>query len=831
VTWWVSSALAATLTVGTEPGEIATLQEAVGLAADGDAIELAPGTWEAEGLGWLAGRLEVRPRDGAGTATILATGTWGGAFDVSEDGWVTLRDLTLEGGGLTRLARVRDRGRLDLRGVDGRDGVHDWDGGCLVVVDHGELRVVDTTLSACTSADDGGAIASQDAAKVLVLRSVLQEHAADRGGALACGGASCALFDTTMTASEGRLGGGLYGGLGTTLLGRQVELTHNVATVSGGGAHLEGSAVLHASVVCGNAVSAGEGGGLWSGGEVLLDHVHLVANEANTAAAARGWAPGPTTLRHALVAYNIGSTAAAWMYAGDMVSQSLWFDNATGHFDGGTASDNVLDVDPLLVGPAPGDCSAAALTPAAGSPVVDAGSAYEYDHDGTVADIGAFGGPWAPSLVDGDGDGSPLGLDCDDGDPTRFPDAEEVAVDGIDQDCDGFDRCFLDGDGDGFGGPDTAPGRSLDCSLDGEAIEVTDCDDDDDAIHPDATEVCAALGVDEDCDGLLDADDPDVVAPLWFADRDGDGEGVAPGVPSCEPVEEHVLANAQDCDDSNAAVHTRADERCATVGVDDDCDTMVDADDPTTVDLITIYVDNDDDGYGDPNREEQACELLAGHSLTADDCDDLDASVFPGAEERCDPQQVDEDCDGWADDADPQGAAGTSRWYADADGDGYGAAADSVEACREGPGHTDQPGDCDDNNPLAHPGVSEACDPSDIDENCDGLVDAEDPDAIGLKDAWPDVDGDGYGDGDAPMQRVCDLGTTLSRNDLDCDDSDPTRHPAGEPCRGGGKAADGDEAVAVGGCGCRSTPSAPWLGLPLMLLVVRRRLGARAASS
>ncbi len=33
-----------------------------------------------------------------------------------------------------------------------------------------------------------------------------------------------------------------------------------------------------------------------------------------------------------------------------------------------------------------------------------------------------------------------IGLDCDDGEPTTFPGAEEICEDGIDQDCDGEDR-------------------------------------------------------------------------------------------------------------------------------------------------------------------------------------------------------------------------------------------------------------------------------------------------------------------------------------------------------------------------------------------------------
>jgi hypothetical protein len=93
---------------------------------------------------------------------------------------------------------------------------------------------------------------------------------------------------------------------------------------------------------------------------------------------------------------------------------------------------------------------------------------------------------------------------------------------------------------------------------------------------PSAPERCN--GVDDDCDGAADADDPDLRdgAPerSWLADGDGDGAGDPTATFfGCAPPPGFILAatsTGDDCDDADPTRHPVAHERCDDV--DQDCD-------------------------------------------------------------------------------------------------------------------------------------------------------------------------------------------------------------------------------------------------------------------
>jgi hypothetical protein len=66
------------------------------------------------------------------------------------------------------------------------------------------------------------------------------------------------------------------------------------------------------------------------------------------------------------------------------------------------------------------------------------------------------------------------------------------------------------------------------------------------------------------------------------------------------------------------------------------------------------------------------------------------------------------------------GAAGSANctkvtWFQDIDGDGYGSAARQLEQCSEPVGYAANSGDCNEYDPLTHPGAEELCDRLDND--------------------------------------------------------------------------------------------------------------------
>jgi hypothetical protein len=156
-----------------------------------------------------------------------------------------------------------------------------------------------------------------------------------------------------------------------------------------------------------------------------------------------------------------------------------------------------------------------------------------------------------------------------------------------------------------------------------------------------------------------------------------------------------------------------------------------------------FYSDDDNDGF-----------------FSYEDCNDNEASVYPGAVEICD--DLDNDCNGETDEN-----LALSTYYFDNDGDGFGDAAQSIDVCFSTPPsqYVRNGNDCDDNNINVNPAMAEICD--DIDNDCSGMIN----DGIESFTYYLDADNDGFGDANNFID-TCDANIPMGyvTNGDDCND-------------------------------------------------------------
>lgn len=236
--------------------------------------------------------------------------------------------------------------------------------------------------------------------------------------------------------------------------------------------------------------------------------------------------------------------------------------------------------------------------------------------------------------LDIDGDGIRVDVDCDDENPQVGPP----------------EAMYADADADGWGAGSATASCTL---LPGWTANPGDCNDNDDAVHPGAREVCN--GVDDDCD-TADENSDAVDASTWYQDADGDGYGdPSTATRACGPPAEGWVSEGTDCDDQQRATHPGAVETWYD-DVDQDC-----------------AGDDDWDADGDGHRSAEG---------GGPDCADANGQVNPDASDACG-DGLDNDCDGFEThcaleghvdllDADSilEGYVHIARGLGDVDGDG-----------------------------------------------------------------------------------------------------------------------------------------------------------------
>ena len=218
---------------------------------------------------------------------------------------------------------------------------------------------------------------------------------------------------------------------------------------------------------------------------------------------------------------------------------------------------------------------------------------------------------------------------------------------------------------------------------------------------------------------IADSDSGMTTTSLVFNDTDGDG-----------------LIDGIEDSNQNGAVDNQIIGGTGTTGsgetnpnqADTDGDSLTDGEEINTYGTSPLDSDSDDGGINDgdevnlystdPNNPNDDDADGDGFSIADGDCNDNDATIYPGATDICD--GLDNDCDGAIDED-----ATVNTYYYDADGDGYGDLSNSIIVCANNvPSNYVLNGlDCDDGNNNIYPGATEIPD-NGIDEDCDGFDDS-----------------------------------------------------------------------------------------------------------
>jgi hypothetical protein len=297
---------------------------------------------------------------------------------------------------------------------------------------------------------------------------------------------------------------------------------------------------------------------------------------------------------------------------------------------------------------------------------------------------------------------------------SSIPDADDDGIaDDIDNCPDDANPDQNDTDDDGIG---DVCDDCTDVDEDTYCLEVDDCNDDNDAIHPGADEVCN--GIDDNCDTTPDTGGDALCDDSLFCN----GEETCEGVSGCQAgiapvIDDSVGCTDDSCDEINdIIVNTVNDGNCDnTLFCDgtETCDAILDCQTGTVVDCSGNDLATIETCDNDPDNNPFTWDYFAGFTSTCDEGADSCTTGTVDLTNTCDISECSAICetDADCDDSIPNTvdtcflcSCVHSVINVDNDEDGY---TDDV--------------DCDDDNASIHPGADEVC--NGVDDNCDGSID------------------------------------------------------------------------------------------------------------